>query len=99
MNFLTFSVLFGFIACIIFTVVVMILEANYIEVSDTLIQYFFMTFGLELASTAAIKIAKYTIGKKKVEDKIKNLKENNIEIKQEDTLPPSDDDDNTTYYG
>lgn len=101
MNFLTVSVVLSFVSCLLFTVVVIILGANDIYVSDTLIQYFFMTFGLELGASAAIKITKHFIKKQEIEDKIKNIKENNLTLEKKDLENSGDDNEfeDGIYYG
>ncbi len=99
MKFLTLSVIISLILCVLFTGVVIALECVGIEVSDTLIQYFFTVFGVEFAATAAIKISKHTIEKQKVKDKIEQIKENNLTVEKEDLRQDSSDDYIEEYYG
>ena len=99
MKFLTLSVIISLILCVLFTGVVIALECMGIEVSDTLIQYFFTVFGVEFAATAAIKISKHTIEKQKVKDRVENIKNNGlkvekVDLKTDDTIDYSDE-----YYG
>lgn len=70
------AVIASFAACIIFTITSIILEIKGITLSDTLTQYFFLTFGVEFAATAAIKITKHKI---KVKEKELGIKPENIE--------------------
>ena len=102
MNFLKISVISSFIACLIFTVVCLVMNWLGHDVSDTLIQWFFTVFGVEFAATAAIKITKHTIKKKEIEDRLDKIKENNLEVEKSD-LNQSDDNDYTyegdEYYG
>lgn len=102
MNFLKVSVALALLACLIFTVVVLIMNERGVEVSDTLIQWFFTVFGVEFASTAAIKIAKYRIKKQETEDKIETLKQNDLPIDKTDIGSPESDEyeyDDNTFYG
>lgn len=99
MKFLTLSVIISLILCVLFTGIVIALECVGIEVSDTLIQYFFTVFGIEFAATAAIKISKHTIEKQKVKDKIEQIKENNLTVEKEDLRQDSSDDYIEEYYG
>lgn len=101
MKFLTVSVVFSFFSCIAFTVAVIVLETHDVMISDTLIQYFFMTFGLEFGASAAIKIAKYITKKQEVKDKVENIVNNNLPIDKNDLDSSNDDDDfdDGTYYG
>lgn len=101
MKFLTASVVASFIVCIIFTIVVLVMGAFDIMVSDTLIQYFFMTFGLELGASAAIKITKHVVKKKELEEKINNIKSNGFDLDKNDLNSSDEDDtfDDDVYYG
>ena len=99
---LTVAVIASFVSCIFFTIVSVILSCKGIMLSDTLIQYFFLTFGIELGATAAIKITKSIIAGKETDDKIKRLKENNLEIDKKVITTTSNniyDDDSGGYYG
>lgn len=91
MNFLTISVILCFAICIIFTVAIIVLSCFGYEIPETLIQYFFMTFGLELGATAAIKISKYAINKKELQNKIKLFKEYGFELTKEDVISMTKD--------
>ena len=99
MKFLTLSVIISLILCVLFTGVVIALECMGIEVSDTLIQYFFTVFGVEFAATAAIKISKHTIEKQKVKDRVEQIKENNLPLEKEDLKTSDNDDYIEEYYG
>lgn len=99
MKFLTLSVIISLILCVLFTGVVIALECMGIEVSDTLIQYFFTVFGVEFAATAAIKISKHTIEKQKVKDRIEQIKSNNLPLEKEDLKTSDNDDYIEEYYG
>lgn len=77
-RFLKLTVFTALSVCLVFTVVVLVVSCRGISVPDVLIQYFFITFGVELAATAAIKIAENALKKKEVDDRITSLKENNI---------------------
>lgn len=99
MKFLTLSVIISLILCVLFTGVVIALECMGVEVSDTLIQYFFTVFGVEFAATAAIKISKHTIEKQKVKDRVEQIKENNLPLEKEDLKTSDNDDYIEEYYG
>lgn len=99
MKFLTLSVIISLILCVLFTGVVIALECMGVEVSDTLIQYFFTVFGVEFAATAAIKISKHTIEKQKVKDRLEQIKENNLPLEKEDLKTSDNDDYIEEYYG
>lgn len=99
MKFLTLSVIVSLILCVLFTGVVIVLECMGVEVSDTLIQYFFTVFGVEFAATAAIKISKHTIEKQKVKDRVEQIKENNLPLEKEDLKTSDNDDYIEEYYG
>lgn len=98
MKFLTVSVIASLILCVLFTITVLILNCMGIEVSDTLIQYFFTVFGIEFSATAAIKISKHIVDRQKVKDKIDLLKENNLEIEKSDLSTDENSYDDTVYY-
>lgn len=102
MKFLTVSVVLSFAACIVFTAVCLVLGCLGYEVSDTLIQYFFIVFGVEFASAAAIQIFKYKIKKQETKDNIDNLKENDLPVEHDDVIGKSPEDDyydSGTVYG
>lgn len=103
MQFLTLSVILCFVSCIAFAVVVLVFNANGIDVSDSLIEWFFKVFGVEFAAAAAIRISKYTIEKAKTKDKIKLIKENDLPLDKEDLTVSDDEDydfeDGTVFYG
>ena len=52
-------VCFAFVMCLTFTVVVMILSIEGVETNDTLIEWFFLLFGMELIGLSGIKISKH----------------------------------------
>ena len=52
-------VCFSITVCLIFTVIVMIMSAYGIETNDTLIEWVFKFFGLELLALSGIKISKH----------------------------------------
>lgn len=101
MNFLTGSVIFSLVSCLIFTVVVIILSAFGVMIPDTLIQYFFITFGTELGCAALIKIANHLIKKQEVKDKINLLKQNDLPIEKKDITNDEDSEEfeDGIYYG
>ena len=101
MKSLTKAVIASFLTCIIYAIVAVVLQVKGIMLSDTLTQYFFITFGVEFAATASIKIAKSIISGREIDDRIKKSKENNLPIEKSD-LKKSDDndyDDGGTFYG
>ena len=94
MKFLTVSVILSFLACIAFTVVCLVMTRNGYEVSDSLIQWFFTTFGVEFAAAAAIRISKHRIQEVEIDEKINRIKENGLEVSKSDLKASSDND----YY-
>lgn len=97
MKFLTGAVIASFIACLVFTVVVIVLSCFGYAVPDTLIQYFFMAFGLEFGAAAAIKISKHQIKKAEVKERIGMIKENNLELDKTDLKNSSTSDGYDDY--
>ena len=94
MKFLTVSVILSFLACIAFTVVCLVMTRNGYEVSDSLIQWFFTTFGVEFAAAAAIRISKHRIQQTEIDEKLNRIKENGLEVSKSDLKP----NDNDYYY-
>ena len=86
---LTKAVIVSFGACILFTIISIILEICGITLSDTLTQYFFLTFGVEFAATASIKITKHRI----------KVKEKELGIKTEDNDYDYDEYGGGHFYG
>lgn len=84
MHFLTISVTASFAVCLAFAVVVVVCNCRGIEISDTLIQWFFTMFGVEFAATAAIKISKHTIRKQEIKEKIENIKREGLTVDKKD---------------
>lgn len=95
MKFLTISVIFSFIACLIFTVVIIVCNCLGVEISDTLIQWFFTVFGVEFAAAAAIKISKHTIERQKIKERVQMIKDEGLEVEKSDL---SESTDNEMYY-
>ena len=52
-------VCFSFTICLVFTVIVMAMSVYGIETNDTLIEWVFKFFGLELLALSGIKISKH----------------------------------------
>lgn len=98
---LTWFVITDFLICITFTVVVLVFNHKGIEVSDTLIQYFFTFFGLEFGATAAIKITKSVVKAKERSDLVKDIKDNNLEVEKQDITKTENEYDYSEgeYYG
>lgn len=74
MKFLKRTVVLALIACLLFTVTVIALSICCVTVPDTLIQYFFVVFGTELAATSFIKIADTVVKRAAVKSKIEDMK-------------------------
>lgn len=101
MKSLSRAVIAAFSVCIIYTITAVILAIKNIYLPDTLTQYFFMTFGIEFAAAASIKIAKSVVKSKETDDKIKRIKDNNLGVEKKD-LSQSDNDYDYSggeYYG
>ena len=108
MKFLTLSVILSFAACFIFAAVCLVLNCLGYEVSDTLIEWFFKVFGVEFAAAAAIKISNHVIKKDEIKERIRNIKENNLEVEKKDLVVNNqnqgyfysgNDDYGDEYYG
>lgn len=95
MKFLTVSVVLSFFVCVVFTVVVIVCNCLAIEISDTLIQWFFTVFGVEFAAAAAIKISKHTIERQKIKERVQMIKDEGLEVEKSDL---SESPDNEMYY-
>lgn len=99
---LTWFVVANYIVCIAFAVVVLVYDYKGIMVNDTLIQSFYMAFGTEFGATAAIMIFKTIIKRDAKNEKIKDIKENNLTLDKSD-LNQTDNNDyyesGGTYYG
>jgi len=52
-------VCFSFSICLLFTIIVMAMSVHGIETNDTLIEWVFKFFGLELLALSGIKISKH----------------------------------------
>ena len=100
MGFLSLIVISSLVSCWIFTGIVIGLSCVGITIPDVLIQYYFITFGVELGATAMIQIVKYFIEKTEVCNKIKLKKENNIPLESAD-FDTSENADGMfgSYYG
>lgn len=96
---LTWFVITDFLICITFTIVVLVYNYKGVEVSDTLIQYFFTFFGLEFGATAAIKIAKSVVKAKERSDLVQDIKDNNMEVEKQDLTKTGNDYDYDDYEG
>ena len=102
MKSLSRAVIASFLICIAYTITALIFTVKGYEISDTLTQYFFLTFGVEFAATASIKIAKTVIKSKEKDEQIDRLKENNLPVDKADLKDSDDDFDYTnggSYYG
>ena len=102
MKSLSRAVIASFLICIAYTVTALIFTVKGYEISDTLTQYFFLTFGIEFAATASIKIAKTVIKSKETQERIDRLKENNLPVEKADLKDSDNDydyDGGNTYYG
>ena len=99
MNFLKVSVVLSFVSCLAFAVVCIVLNYMGIDISDTLIEWFFKVFGVEFAATASIQIVKYSIKKAQVKDKLSLIKENGLEVEKKDLeVSKSNDYDEYGYF-
>lgn len=94
MKFLKRTVLLSLLACLLFTAVVILLSIFGVELPDTLIQYFFVVFGTELAATSFIKIADTVLKRAQVKSKIEDMKKDGITPEREDY----DTDSKIDYY-
>lgn len=94
MKFLKRTVLLSLLACLLFTTVVISLSIFDVELPDTLIQYFFVVFGTELAATSFIKIADTVLKRAQVKSKIEDMKKDGITPEREDY----NDNSSTGYY-
>lgn len=102
MKSLSRAVIASFTVCIIYTVTAVILEIRGVQLSDTLTQYFFLTFGIEFAAAAGIKIAKTVIKNKEMQERIQTLKDEGLPVEKTDLKDGSEDYDYTnggSYYG
>lgn len=103
MKSLSRAVIAAFTICIAYTITAVVLAVKGIYLPDTLTQYFFITFGVEFAATASIKIAKSVISGKETKDKIERLKENNLPVEKTDVTQKNsndyDDYNGGQYYG
>ena len=101
MKSLTKAVIASFLICIGYTVTAVVLAVRGVYLPDTLTQYFFITFGVEFAATASIKITKSIIAGKDTDERIRRAKENNLPVEKSDLRPSDDTDYDTggTYYG
>ncbi|CDC08778.1 unknown [Clostridium sp. CAG:413] len=90
MKFLKRTVVLALIACLLFTVVIIALSVCGVVVPDTLIQYFFIVFGTELAATSFIKIADTVVKRAAVKTKIEDMKKDGITPERSDYKVDSD---------
>jgi hypothetical protein len=97
MKSLTKAVIASFLICIGYTVTAVVLAVRGVYLPDTLTQYFFITFGVEFAATASIKIAKSIISGRETDERIRRIKEENLEVDKKDIAPK--DNDYTDYEG
>ena len=97
MKSLTKAVIASFVICIGYTVTAVILSVRGVYLPDTLTQYFFITFGVEFAATASIKIAKSVIAGRETDERIERIKAENLEVEKKDIAPK--DNDYTDYEG
>ena len=93
MKFLKRAVVLALLACLLFTVTVIALSICGVNVPDTLIQYFFVVFGTELAATSFIKIADTVV--KRAAD----MKKDGITPERSDYKADSDINDYYNDYG
>ena len=84
MKSLSKAVIASFLICIAYTITALIFTVKGYEISETLTQYFFLTFGIEFAATASIKIAKTIIKSKETDERIDKLKQNNLPVEKTD---------------
>lgn len=94
MKFLKRTVLLSLLACLLFTAVVILLSIFGVSLPDTLIQYFFVVFGTELAATSFIKIADTVLKRVQVKAKIEDMKKDGITPEREDYRSDSEFDYN-----
>lgn len=102
MKSLSRAVIASFLICIAYTITALVMTVKGYEISDTLTQYFFLTFGVEFAATASIKIAKTVIKSKEKDEQIDRLKRENLPIDKADLKDSDTDydyDGGTQYYG
>lgn len=99
MRFLKHTVVLALIACLLFTVTVIALSICCVTVPDTLIQYFFVVFGTELAATSFIKIADTVVKRAAVKSKIEDMKKDGITPERSDYKADSDINDYYNDYG
>lgn len=99
MKSLSKAVIASFLICIAYTVTALVMTVKGYELSDTLTQYFFLTFGIEFAATASIKIAKTIIKSKETDERIDKLKQNNLPVEKADLKDSTDNDYDYTDGG
>ncbi len=99
MKFLKRAVVLALLACLLFTVTVIALSICGVNVPDTLIQYFFVVFGTELAATSFIKIADTVVKRAAVKFKIEDMKKDGITPERSDYKADSDINDYYNDYG
>lgn len=92
MKSLSKAVIASFLICIAYTITALIFTVKGYEISETLTQYFFLTFGIEFAATASIKIAKTVIKSKETDERIEKLKQNNLPVEKADLKNSADND-------
>ena len=71
----TVMVLSAFLLCVIYTVVCLYMMHNGEMVSDTLTEWVFKFFGLELISLAGIKVSKHLSKNRLVEEAVDTIEE------------------------
>ena len=102
MKSLSRAVIASFLICIAYTVTALIFTVKGYEISETLTQYFFLTFGIEFAATASIKIAKTVIKSRETDERIERIKENNLDVEKTDITQSDNEydyDSGGEYYG
>lgn len=102
MKSLSRAVIASFLICIAYTITALIFTVKGYEISETLTQYFFLTFGIEFAATASIKIAKTIIKSKETDERIDKLKQNNLTVEKSDLKDETETDydyDGGNIYG
>lgn len=87
---LTRAVLASFVMCAIYAAVAIALTVKGYELSDTLTQYFYLTFGIEFGASAAIKIAKHITKDVETERRIRRIKREGLPLEKADLKEKTD---------
>lgn len=93
MNFVGAMVIISLALCVVFAAVVLIFNFIGIEVSDTLIDMFYRTFGVEIGAAALLQIVKYRTSRAKRDDEVKAIKKEGFEVEKEDLKITEENDD------